>query len=114
MQPAGGQGEQFGGGAQVPVGVGRTPVPQEGGQDGCVRLNIDAVAIPAQVGVDGEGVPEIMNAGTASSGRRVDAGPVQKLPERLAGKVGCIDRPVQVMKNDVPCGTGQSWSRRAT
>ena len=71
-QPVGGQRHQLRDGGQVPVGVGRADVAEVGGQHGDVLVDVSAGAVPADQGVDGKAVSQIMDPRAARSrcGRR--------------------------------------------
>src|ERR1017187_9241068 len=64
--PGGGQGEQFGGGLQVPVGVGGVGVPEIGGQQRQPGGGVTAVAVPGDQSRDRERVAKIVNSGAAA------------------------------------------------
>ena len=77
-----GQGEQFRGRRQVPVGAGRLAVTQIGRQRRDLRLDVFPGAIPAQQGPDGKGVSELVDSWPVRS-VEADAGGSTR-PERRA------------------------------
>lgn len=65
-EPVGSQGQQFGGGGQIPVRVRRLDMTELSRQRRQAGLDVGPVAIPTEQGLDREGMSQVVDAGSTA------------------------------------------------
>ena len=107
------QGEQLGRAGQVPVRGGRGDVPEVGRQGGQAGLHVLAVAVPAEQGLDREGVTQAVDGRAGPRSALADPCLAEQVAEgRLHGGLA-QPRPGRGHQEAAVAGAGHSWSRSA-
>ena len=111
LQAAADQLEQLGDRLQIPICAGRVDMPEERGEQRHPPVDVLAGLIPVKQRVHGQGMAEIVRAGSGASAAAVQADLADQLGERLVELLRGIRRPRAAMKNAGVEGSGKRASR---